>query len=341
MKNINWKLGIRISFALSLITLSLRLTRADEIFPELVVLSFFYTLITCFGAWVIFSIIIAKRKELTGTQHEKLFAVLSIILIALLMFVFDWVFNIISDDKLQFIDGEGYKKFVNVTLRVFLLSSLFYFIIHHLQMLKEKQEHSLEIAALKQAQLKANISSLKEQLSPHFLFNTLSTLSTLTQEKNVKDFVDELANVYRYVLLYKEANTVKLQKELEFIDAYLHIIKTRMENALQVEISLAGNIQQSQIPPFTLQLLIENAIKHNIASRAKPLKIKLYNEAGDYLVLSNNLQHKNAAQNSTGIGLNNVRQRYQLLFDKEIIIEKNADSFTIKLPIISNEHTDN
>lgn len=235
---------------------------------------------------------------------------------------------------MQFPEIIGSRRPYILLLRGLLISGLYYFISYHLYIQSEKQKSILEIAELKQAQLAANLSSLKEQLSPHFLFNTLNTLSSLTKEKNVKDYVAELANVYRYVLHYKELDTATLQQELTFIESYLYIIKTRLEDAIDVSISVDNTVMKSRIPPLTLQLLIENATKHNVASSTKQLKVEIKNTDDGFLTVSNNFQPKASVSFSTGIGLANVMQRYRLLFNKEIIIEKTATSFNVKLPIV-------
>lgn len=252
----------------------------------------------------------------------------------MLTFLYDYLFSFFTDSTLQFPEITGNKRIYVLLLRGVLVSGLFYFINYYLHVLAEKQKSKIEIEQLKQAQLAANLSSLKEQLSPHFLFNTLNTLSSLTQEKMVKDYVAELANVYRYVLQYKELDTATLQQEILFIESYLYILKTRLENAIDVTMNVDNAVMYSKIPPLTLQLLIENAIKHNVASASRQLKIEIKNTTDNFLVITNNFQSKKTIQASTGTGLSNVLQRYRLLFNKEIIIEKTDTSFTVKLPII-------
>ncbi len=267
-------------------------------------------------------------------KYKAVASGLAILCVALLSYVYDYFFSFFSEHTIQFPEILGNKRPYVLLLRGLLVSGLYYFITYHLYILSEKQKSVLEIAELKQAQLAASLSSLKEQLSPHFLFNTLNTLSSLTQEKNVKDYVSELANVYRYVLQYKELDTATLQQELSFIESYLYIIKTRLEDAIEVSISVDKALMQSPIPPLTLQLLIENAIKHNVASSSKQLKVEIKNSDNRFLTISNNFQPKVSVPFSTGIGLDNVMQRYHLLFNKDIIVEKTDTSFIVKLPIV-------
>jgi len=220
-------------------------------------------------------------------------------------------------------------------LRCILISAVQFFIVFYLQLLRESQRRNLEIEKLKQAQLEANLSNLKEQMSPHFLFNTLNTLSAITQDKQVKEYVSEIASVYRYMLVHNKLNLVSLENELSFVKSYLYIIKTRMGASITINIDVEENLMQTKMPPLTLQLLLENAIKHNVASVNNPLRIELYNDPV-YLMISNSFIPKKAPYSSTGVGLNNLMNRYQLLFAQNIVIEKNSTMFIVKLPIIKS-----
>ncbi|WP_341908252.1 histidine kinase [Fluviicola taffensis] len=265
--------------------------------------------------------------------NKFLYGLLSILFVGQLAYGYNILFSETISEALQLQHMAPEKKIVLLLIRGMSISGFYYFIIHSLHVSAEKQKHELEIEQLKQIQLQANLSSLKEQISPHFLFNTLNTLSTLTQEVMVKDYINELANVYRYVLQYKDENIASLKQELSFIESYLYIIKTRLEDSIEISVNVEHNMWNSKIPPLTLQLLIENAIKHNIAAAHHPLKIKIYTE-NNYLIVQNNFQPKRSVTHSTGKGLENITQRYQLIFNHEIYIEKRDDVFLVKLPII-------
>lgn len=281
------------------------------------------------------STLLAKKKELTIQGSLVLYIAITVAGVGVLISCFDWAFDSLTGRLPVFADDiQGTSKYISMMLRGLLLSSLHFFILYHMRVLAEKQKHSIEIAQLKQDHLEANLSSLKEQLSPHFLFNTLNTLSTLTQEATVKQYVDELANVYRYMLMYKKMDTATLGQELEFTESYLYIIKTRMEEAIAITIQVDEQFWKTLLAPFTLQLLIENAIKHNVASVSRKLDIRIYTEHDQYLVVSNNLQLKYTIPQSAGIGLNNIMRRYRLLFNQDIHIERTVSTFTVKLPII-------
>lgn len=334
VKKQNWILGFVISLGISLIAVFPRLIRMEKLEVSFAAVSFFYNFFFSITCWVVYQYLFNKAKLLETKKYRALISGFTILCVGLLTYIYDYSFSFFSAKPLQFPEIVGSRRPYILLLRGLLVSGLYYFISYYLHVLSEKQKSSLEIAELKQAQLAANLSSLKEQLSPHFLFNTLNTLSSLTQEKVVKDFVDELANVYRYVLQYKELDIATLKQELSFIASYLYIIKTRLEDAIEVSITVDKTVLLSKIPPLTLQLLIENAIKHNVASRSKQLKIEINNSTDNFLIVKNDFQPKTSVQASTGTGLSNVMQRYRLLFDKEIIIEKTDSFFTVKLPIV-------
>lgn len=334
MKRQYWILGSIISLGISLVASFPRMIRMDKLDLGITLLSILYNFAFCFSCWIAHILIIQVKKNYFPKSNKALFALLTIIGIGLLSFVYDALFSCFTYNILQLPEITGGKRKYILLFRGLLISGLYYFITYYLNILAEKQKNSLEIERLKQAQLAANLSSLKEQLSPHFLFNTLNTLSSLTQEKKVKDYVAELANVYRYVLQYKDLDTATLKEELTFIESYIYIIKTRLENSIEIKIDVDESLLSTKVPPLTLQLLIENAIKHNIASSFRRLVIQIHNESNAFLVISNNFQPKSSVKYSTGIGLGNVLQRYRLLFNKEISIEMAEAFFTVKLPII-------
>jgi two-component system LytT family sensor kinase len=324
--------GLIVSLGVSLIAALPRIIRMERFEFRLVAISIVYNFIFCVCCWLAHQFILRRSGGLN--LNNGLTAAIAIVVVSSFAFLLDPVFSLMSHNALLLPEIAESKRPYILMLRSVVISGLFYFIVYYLYMLSEKQRNMLEIAELKQAQLAANLSSLKEQLSPHFLFNTLNTLSTLTQEQVVKEYISELADVYRYVLQYKEADTATLAQELDFIDSYLYIIKTRLEDAIQIQVSVDERFLNKKMPPLTLQLLLENAIKHNIASSSRQLKIEIRSTKEEMLEVVNNLQPKTSVQPATGIGLDNVTQRYHLLFDKGISIEKTESIFIVKLPLV-------
>jgi len=176
--------------------------------------------------------------------------------------------------------------------------------------------------------------TLKSQVNPHFLFNSLNTVSSLIQSDPLKaeQFINDLSSVYRYMLENGQKDRVPLQSELDLIKRYfdLHRVRDEEKITLDVECSEAGNYQ---IIPVSLQILIENAIKHNMATRENPLQISVYLE-DQYIVVRNNLQRKAVQLKSTGIGLKNLMERIRLMSGKDLIIEESDNYFTVKLPLL-------
>jgi two-component system, LytTR family, sensor kinase len=198
--------------------------------------------------------------------------------------------------------------------------------------------HSVEETEnLKRENLAAQLNALRTQVNPHFLFNNLNTLSSIIPDdpKQAVDFVQQLSKVYRHILEVKDEKSILLKDELDLMNAYTFLLKTRFGDNLAVNINVSAEKMQKKIVPLSLQILMENAIKHNIVSSEKPLHIDVFAENGS-LVISNNLQMKNQINESTGIGLDNIRNRYKLLSDKPVKVTESETNFTVSIPLIDN-----
>jgi two-component system LytT family sensor kinase len=206
--------------------------------------------------------------------------------------------------------------------------------IYFMHALKESIE---EKEMLKRESLKAQLNALQTQVNPHFLFNNLNTLSSLIPENpgHAVDFVQQLSKVYRHILEVEDKKSISLKEELDVLNAYTFLLKTRFGNNLQVNINIADEKLQKKVVPLSLQILMENAIKHNIVSSEKPLQIDITAQNGS-LVISNNLQMKKQVSECTGIGLNNIRNRYKLLSDKPVNVTESDNNFTVSIPLIEN-----
>jgi len=205
--------------------------------------------------------------------------------------------------------------------------------IYFMNELKKSVE---EKETLKRENLKAQLDALRTQVNPHFLFNNLNTLTALIPDtpKQAIEFVQQLSKVYRHILEVQDEKSIPLQDELDVLKAYGFLLKTRFGDNLDIDIDVPADKLQQRIVPLSLQLLMENAIKHNIVSSAKPLKIKVFAQNG-HLVVSNNLQVKNQLIESTGIGLENIRNRYKLLGEDEVKVDESGESFTVSIPLIA------
>nr|WP_319510690.1 histidine kinase [uncultured Draconibacterium sp.] len=191
-----------------------------------------------------------------------------------------------------------------------------------------------QIAEMKREKLRMDYNSLQDQLNPHFLFNNLSVLKSLIiYDPDVAvEFTENFTDVYRYVLQSKDKRLVKLGEELDFMKAYCALHKERLGEGINVDSLVPTDVFDKEIAPLTGQLLIENAIKHNITSRETPLEIKLFVE-DDCLVVSNNLNRRDASY-STKTGLRNLVKRYEILTEKEIVVQYDEKRFEVKVPLL-------
>src|SRR5690606_34770151 len=184
----------------------------------------------------------------------------------------------------------------------------------------------------------ASFETLKNQLDPHFLFNSLNVLSSLIEEnpKKAQEFTVALSKIYRYVLDQKDKNLISVEEELNFAKLYVSLLKMRFEDAIIINFQTDIDMNDFRIVPLSLQLLLENAIKHNIISDQKPLQIDIFKEDNNLLV-QNSYQKKQTFENYSGIGLQNIIQRYHLVSNLDINIQQTDKHYIVKLPLISGE----
>ncbi len=184
-----------------------------------------------------------------------------------------------------------------------------------LYILEKYRENLTEQELLKQMNTEQEFENLKSQVNPHFLFNCFNTLSSLISEDKdrAEVFLDELSKVYRYLLSSNTDGVATLQSEIKFIESYVALLKTRHGDALQVQMEIDTEYYSSLLPSLSLQLLVENAVKHNIVSKQQPLMIEIFTTPAQQLIVNNNLQRKDMKERSTRIGLQNIRSKYQLL----------------------------
>jgi two-component system LytT family sensor kinase len=225
-----------------------------------------------------------------------------------------------------------------VEVRGILINLVFYMFLHLLQQNYENQRVGMELERIKNDNISAQYELLKQQVNPHFLFNSLNTLKAMVEsgDQETIDFIIKLSDFYRFTLESRKMDLIHVREEMDILDAYLFLQKARFGEGFTFKSTLSEKTQGTLIPPFTLQLLVENCIKHNIVSLEKPLHIRVFEE-DDKLVVENQLQLKTGEQ-SLGVGLKNIDLRYQHLLDKHIDIINDQQVFQIKLPLIY-EHT--
>ncbi|MFN3530684.1 MAG: sensor histidine kinase [Bacteroidia bacterium] len=231
---------------------------------------------------------------------------------------------------------EGSQEFRMNFVINFIFALAYFSVLTAYRIEKQFQLSKIEAQKLERERMLAQMETLKNQVSPHFLFNSLNALSNLiqTQPETASRFVDELSEIFRYSMQYQHHDLVPLKDELHFAEAFFFLLKIRFRERLQLELKVDESLHQKMLPPLSLQLLIENAIKHNIVSKDDPLSIRLYAE-GDYLWVENKLQKRDAAGESTGVGLQNIKNRYQYLSDAQVQIVASHTHFKVGIPLLS------
>ena len=301
--------------------------------------SAFYSFITCESARLIFVLSRKKYAGLTNTKHRLLYAlkigIPFLILVPLLQEAFTIAVGYFPLNKIKWnLLFWDYIFMVGLNVWGTLIVLGLYEGIYYIQNWKILYAES---ERLKRINLNSQYQFLKDQVKPHFLFNSLNTLASLigTDADRAEKFVMEMSAVYRYLLSKKETELANLRDELRFLNSYVLMLKTRFADSLQMQISIDEKEYDFLLPPFVLQLLVENAVKHNVVSREKPLYVTITNDGNHNLIISNNIQRKRTPEPSEKTGLTNLITRYQLLKKEEqLCITDDGETFKIVLPLI-------
>ncbi|MEH6535375.1 MAG: histidine kinase [Psychroserpens sp.] len=263
-----------------------------------------------------------------GKSLNTIFVILTnaiLFFITVLSFIF--IHQKFADDLMNSSD-KGLLYFVYFIILVILI-----FISRILRFQITHQEDIAEKELLKRQSLQNELSALKNQINPHFLFNSLNSLNSLIRgNEQATTFVNKLSYMYRYILQSGQQDLVTLDEELKFLNSYIYLIKTRYRDRFSIKIDINDIYLNQDIPTLTLQLLVENAIKHNEISEEKPLEVSIYIEK-DELVVENKIQPRLTFVDSTGQGLANIDKRYTLLKEKQIKISNANNMFRVKLPL--------
>jgi LytS/YehU family sensor histidine kinase len=193
---------------------------------------------------------------------------------------------------------------------------------------------------LKQEKIKAELQTLRAQVNPHFLFNSFNTLMGVIEDNPEKalEYTEQLSAFYRNMLTYRETDLISLSEEAKLLQTYIYLQQQRFGTGLHYSFNVSDqDLHHYQIPPLTLQLLAENAIKHNTVSASTPLNLQILKE-GDYLIVNNSINHKRKRETGEGMGLKNITHRYALFSDKTVTIEEDEKIFSVRLPLIKNKH---
>jgi sensor histidine kinase YesM len=301
--------------------------------PELIAINIFF-IFTSFLIWAGCNWIHFKLRPLYAPVSKLFSRITTVCFVSALygaatggLSAFVWIH--ISREQFNWI---GIYKFISVCVAAVIIFTLVYEIIF---LGKERELDNKIVDQLDRERSQAELQALTNEMDPHFIFNSLNTLNhlILNNPNQAHLFNNKLAQVYRYFLINKTRELISLKDEMEFIDSYFFLLQIRHDSKLQLYVELNDEAIKAMIPPCAVQVLIENAIKHNEFTDLNPLLIKIISN-GQYIRVTNNAKPKPYTVNSTGIGLKNLRSRYRIISSKNIEIEKNRDQFTVKLPLI-------
>ncbi|WP_172281751.1 2TM domain-containing protein [Chryseobacterium sp. LAM-KRS1] len=284
------------------------------------------------------------NKKVPWSEATTKRAVISVISILIANIILVYICNYINFVLFQkdatseeFFSGK--YNFINwFMVNIALLISAFLHARGFMEELKKTSKKEVVEQKLIAKSANAQFETLKNQLDPHFLFNSLNVLSALIDEnpKQAQKFTASMSKIYRYVLEQKDKELVTVEDEIEFAKTYCELLKTRFEDSVDFIFDVRKEDYRRYVVPLSLQLLLENCIKHNFATSSKPLIIKVFSE-NDTLCIENNLQVREQIKESAGIGLANIVQRYSLLTKRNVFIEKSDDYFKVKLPVLSDK----
>ncbi len=281
---------------------------------------------------------IFTKKEIKPSKFYRrdilirLFKFYVIVLFIAIIILFTTIFismmlgNQTFSDVIQHFFQQELKGFLISMLIGVSIGSLVFFFIEWSNALKREQK-------LREEKLIFQYETLKNQVNPHFLFNSLNTLSSLVSKDAglSEKFILKLSSIYRYILENRDTDFIKLSKEIEFVKNYFFLQKIRDDGKIELELELS-DIEKYEILPISLQLLVENAIKHNAATKEKPLKITITRDE-EQVIIENNLQPKMQMEISSKIGLRNLKERVKLVMNKEVIVDSTSGSFVVKIPV--------
>ncbi|MFC7357551.1 2TM domain-containing protein [Jejudonia soesokkakensis] len=258
--------------------------------------------------------------------------VITLICLFLLRFFTEVVYYKVPFD--QFIASETPSYYYSSLLIAMVVTSIFYLVYYY----KFKQESKVKEQKIIAGTASAKFDALKNQLDPHFLFNSLNVLTSLIEEnpQAATKFTTSLSKVYRYVLEQKNKELVTVAEELKFAELYMSLIKMRFEDSIVFTVPETISDPEAKVVPLSLQLLLENAVKHNQVTPSKKLHISIFEENGN-LTVTNNIQPKQVMRESTGVGLRNITDRYALLTKRPVYISENKKQFSIAIPMLTKE----
>lgn len=310
-------------------------------FDNHLLVSFSYTMLYSFSIGFVNTYLNFKLDQyFIKDKFSKARIISNIVLSFLITIIIIFLLRIFEE---VIVEGRSFKDYISkekpenfiVAMVITFIIILSIYLFHFYKAYKENQLKEQKIIA---GTANAQFESLKNQIDPHFLFNSLNVLSSLIEEnpENAQRFTTSLSKIYRYVLEQKDKELVTVQEELAFAKTYMNLLKMRFENSITFELPVHLELEDAKVVPLSLQLLLENTIKHNVVSEKKPLHITIYIK-DNYLVVENNLQKKEVLQDRKGVGLQNIVSRYAILSERKVLIDDSKETFAVYLPILTKQ----
>lgn len=298
-----------------------------------------YTLSLSYANWALFQFLDKVFESNRFATQRIIIGFIGSFVVTLIVIFLLRIFEEVLVNGQSFQDYIAHERSANYVVSVIItfIISLSFYAFYFFKIYNENKVKEQKIIA---GTASAQFESLKNQIDPHFLFNSLNVLSSLIEEnpENAQKFTTSLSKIYRYVLEQKDKELVPVSEELAFAKTYMDLLKMRFENSITYSVPEDHDNPEAKVVPLSLQLLLENTIKHNVVSEQKPLHIKIYIENG-YLMVENNLQKKEVLHDRKGVGLQNIVNRYGLISQRKVLIEETNACFKVMIPILTKQIT--
>ncbi|GAA4452358.1 histidine kinase [Nibrella saemangeumensis] len=290
---------------------------------------------------LIYSLIHLINRLMGHKKHRWYRYVLESVLVAVIILSnfdiqYNWIFNIytLQTNPNEFFDALHYRQYQIMSTLAGILVYAFLATVNFTEQMQQTQNEAIRI---QKEFAQTRLQALKNQVNPHFLFNSLSVLTSLVHiDADLSEqFIEQLSKAYRYILEQKDKEVVTLRTELDFVRSYIFLLKIRFENKFDVRFNIPADQMNTYLPPLTLQLLVENAVKHNQMSVDRPLIINIQAEPDQYLVVSNTMRARTQDEKSTGIGLPNIQSRYSYLTNLPISAGAVGDEYIVRIPLLA------
>jgi len=344
------KLGLRtliITVVYLLIKLTIEHDETEEVINSKAIFYYASAFILFMLTWEVNDWLIRRDKKSTSTTSLNVSDSIKILLLtlAIVMPVAAMIYylGIFQFNEICAIDADNpWLRFRIDFLRAALLGASLSIFNQFYHITEEKKAIELSMNKLKKEMMTSKFNSLRSQISPHFLFNSLNTLTSLMYEDRdlASDFVSRLASCYRYILDNREEDLVSLEKELQFLDSFIFMMKVRHDGAISIHVNVPNKHHSSLIPTLSIQMLVENALKHNYYSKEHPINIEIFTK-NNRLVIQNNIKKRIDSQESTQLGLANIKNRYGFYTSDKVSIIDDGKAFEVSMPLLSNQIVEN